>query len=657
MAFNLFNLGKKTAMPPVGAGIDPAQNTDITLSAPVIANLAPDPKESPTTISKNISPQDNNIQDTIAPSAIEVDFSFIKIDDTYVRTLFVTGYPRYVTANWLSPLINFNHSLDVSMFIYPSDSKDTLESLRRRIAEMEAEINTDIQRGKVPRAATEAGLEDAKALQSQLVKGAERFFQFSLYLSISAETEKDLNTTTSQVQSMLASLLIISKTASLTMEDAFKSTLPYAKDRLMITRNMDTTSLSTTFPFTSSELSDNKGILYGLNAHNDSLVIFDRFSLENANMLILATSGAGKSYTVKLEILRSLMFDTRVIILDPENEYEMVTKSVGGNYISFSINSPHKINPFQIAKPQESTEDEMGYKYLFLMSLLKIMIGEMNPIEEATMNRALVLTYRQKGITEDPATHILEAPRMEDLYRSLIGMEEAVSKTLSARLERFVMGSIKGIFDQQSNIDIDAPITVFSMRDIADEIRPIVMFNILDFVWTQVRKDLRKRMLVVDEAWYLMRYEDSAKILQGFVKRARKYYLGVSIISQNVDDFLGSPYGKAIITNSALKMLLKQSPAAINQISEVFYLSQGEKQLLLSAGVGEGIFFAGMNHVAIRIIASPDEHALASTKPAEVLARQKAAADQKLAESASSLRVSDTSEPKQSPSIEQQPTV
>lgn len=621
MAFNLFNLGKK---PP----------EEIPL--PEVSNSAPN--------SKDASPQDNNIQDTIAPSAIEVDFSFIKIDDTYVRTLFVTGYPRYVTANWLSPLINFNHSLDISMYVYPSDSKDTLDSLRRRIAEMEAEINTDIQRGRVPRAATEAGLEDAKSLQSQLVKGAERFFQFSLYLSISAETEKDLNTTTSQVQSMLASLLIISKTASLSMEDAFKSTLPYAKDKLLITRNMDTTSLSTTFPFTSSELSDNKGILYGLNAHNDSLVIFDRFSLENANMLILATSGAGKSYAVKLEILRSLMFDTRVIILDPENEYEMVTKSVGGNYISFSINSPHKINPFQIAKPKESSEDEMGYKYLFLMSLLKIMIGEMNPIEEATMNRALVLTYRQKGITEDPTTHILEAPRMEDLYRSLIGMEESVSKTLSARLERFVMGSIKGIFDQQSNIDIDAPITVFSMRDIADEIRPIVMFNILDFVWTQVRKDLRKRMLVVDEAWYLMRYEDSAKILQGFVKRARKYYLGVSIISQNVDDFLTSPYGKAIITNSALKMLLKQSPAAINQIAEVFYLSQGEKQLLLSAGVGEGIFFAGMNHVAIRIIASPDEHALASTKPTEVLARQKAAADQKLAEDSSSLQSSSVGE-------------
>lgn len=611
MALNLFSFGKK-------ANIQPADNPPTPTP---VAPSAPTPNQP--TASPKTATSSQSIQDIIAPSAIEVDFSHIKIDDTYIRTLFVTGYPRYVSANWLSPLINFNHSLDISMFVYPSDSKDTLEALRRRIAEMEAEINTDIERGRIPRAATEAGLEDAKVLQSQLVKGAERFFQFSLYISISAESEKELNTTTAQVQSMLASLLIISKVASLSMEEAFKTTLPYCKDKLLLTRNMDTTALSTTFPFTSSELSDNQGILYGVNAHNDSLVIFDRYSLENANMLILATSGAGKSFAVKLEILRSLMFDIRVIILDPENEYEMVTKSVGGNYLSFSASSQHKINPFQIARPQESTEDEMGYKYLFLMSLLKIMIGEMDPIEEATMNRALVLAYRQKGITEDPSTHTLEPPRMEDLYRSLIGMEEQVSKVLAARLERYVMGAVKGIFDQQSNIDIDAPVTVFTLRDTADEIRPIVMFMILDFVWNQVRKDLRKRMLVVDEAWYLMRYEDSAKILQGFVKRARKYYLGVSIISQNVDDFLGSPYGKAIITNSALKLLLKQSSAAINQISEVFYLSQGEKQLLLSAGVGEGIFFAGMNHVAIKIISSADEHALATSKPAEVLERQK----------------------------------
>lgn len=619
MALNLFSLGK--------------HGTQIPNSSIATENNQPSPAPAtePSPRSKQPAQSSQSVQDIIAPSAIEVDFSHIKIDDVFVRTLFVTGYPRYVSANWLSPLVNFNHSLDISMFVYPTDSKDTLEGLRHRIAEMEAEINTDIERGRIPQAATEAGLEDAKVLQSQLVKGAERFFQFSLYISISAESEKELNTTTAQVQSMLASLLIISKTSSLSMEEAFKTTLPYCKDRLLLTRNMDTTSLSTTFPFTSSELSDNQGVLYGINAHNESLVIFDRYSLENANMLILATSGAGKSFAVKLEILRSLMFDCQVIILDPENEYEMVTKSVGGNYLSFSTSSAHKINPFQIARPQESTEDEIGYKYLFLMSLLKIMIGEMGPLEEATMNRALVLTYRQKGITEDPATHVLEPPRMEDLYRALIGMEEAVSKTLAARLERYVMGSVKGIFDQQSNIDINAPVTVFTLRDTADEIRPIIMFMILDFVWNQVRKDLRKRMLVVDEAWYLMRYEDSAKILQGFVKRARKYYFGVSIISQNVDDFLGSPYGKAIITNSALKLLLKQSPAAINQIAEVFYLSQGEKQLLLSAGVGEGIFFAGMNHVAIKIIASTDEHALATSKPAEILERRKQSELQALA--------------------------
>ncbi len=617
MGFNLFNSGKKTPAPDTtSATATPAIATALTAPAPL-------PPAKPAITPNKLQPTGTSIQDIIAPSAIEVDFSMIKIDDVFIRTLFVTGYPRYVSANWLSPLINFNHSIDVSMFIYPSDSKDTLDSLRRRIAEMEAEINTDIERGRIPQAATEAGLEDAKSLQEQLVKGAERFFQFSLYISISADSKKELNTISSQIQSMCASLLIISKTASLSMEDAFKTTLPYCKDRLMITRNMDTTALSTTFPFTSSELSDNQGILYGVNAHNDSLVIFDRFSLENANMIVLATSGAGKSYGVKLEILRSLMFDTQIIILDPENEYEMVTKAVGGNYISFSTSSVHKINPFQIAKPTESTEDEMGYKYLFLMSLLKIMIGEMSPMEEATMNRALVLSYRQKGITDDPSTHTLEAPRMEDLYRALIGMEEQVSKVLAARLERYVMGSIKGVFDQQSNIDIDAPVTVFTLRDLADEIRPIVMFMILDFVWTQVRKDLRKRLLIVDEAWYLMRYEDSAKILQGFVKRARKYFLGVTVISQNVDDFLSSPYGKAIITNSALKLLLKQSSAAINQISEVFYLSQGERQLLLSANVGEGIFFAGQNHVAIKILSSTDEHALATSKPSEVLERQK----------------------------------
>lgn len=616
MAFNLF--AKKSV--PTPAPTSPASLP----TTPAGQTTAPQPPQAfPANTSKQTPSDIRNVQDTIAPPAIEVDFSHLKIGDTYFRTLFVVGYPRYVSANWLSPLINFNHSLDIAMYIYPTESKGTLDQLRRRIAEMEAEISNDIQRGRLPQAATQAALEDAKSLQEELVKGIERFYQFSLYITIAADSIKELNTITQQVQSTLGSLLIMAKVASLSMEDAFKTTLPYSKDKLLITRNMDTTALSTTFPFTSSELSDNKGILYGINAHNESLVIFDRFSLENANMLVLATSGAGKSYFVKLEILRSLMFDTETIVLDPENEYEMIAKAVGGNYISFSSTSPHKINPFQIAVTGESSEDEMGYKYLFLQSLLKIMLGQMSPTEDATLNRALVLTYRQKGITEDPTTHNLEAPRMEDLYRALIGMEDETAKNLSARLEKYVMGSLKGIFDQQSNISLDSKITVFTLRELADEIRPIVMFIILDYVWTKVRKDLRRRLLVVDEAWYIMRYEDSAKILQGFVKRARKYYLGVTVISQNADDFLASPYGKAVVTNSALQMLFKQSPAAVDQVADVFYLSQGEKHMLLSANVGEGLFFAGQNHVAIRVISSPDEHALATSKPTEILERQK----------------------------------
>ena len=592
-------------------------------------NQPPSPPKSTPTIQSKPEEEKNlpdsaasgtvNVQDIIAPPSIEVDFTYLKIGSTYTRTLFVAGYPRYVSANWLSPLINFDHSLDVSMFIYPIEVKGTLDKLRRRIAEMEAEIGSDVERGRIPQASTQAQLEDAKDLQSQLTKGAERFFQFSLYITISADTKKELETITSQVQSLLGSLIIVSKIASLSQEEAFQSTLPYCKDKLLITRNMDTTALSTTFPFTSSELTDNKGILYGINEHNESLVIFDRFSLENANMLVLATSGAGKSYLVKLEMLRSLMFGTNAIIIDPENEYEMLCKAVGGNYISFETTSPNKINPFQLPPAEKSSPDEMNYKHLFLTSLLKIMLGEISPDQDAILNQAINLTYQQRNITQDPSTHNNPPPRMEDLYKVLIGMEQEPAQSLARRLEKFVKGGLRGIFDQQSNIDLDSPMTVFSLKETADEIRPIIMFMILDFIWTQIRRELKRRLLIVDEAWYLMRHEDSAQVLQSFVKRARKYYLGVSIISQNVEDFLNSQYGSSIVTNSAIQFLMKQSPAAIDKLADLFYLSQGEKHLLLSANVGEGIFFAGQNHVALRVVSSPDEHALITTKPQEIL--------------------------------------
>ncbi len=412
------------------------------------------------------------------------------------------------------------------------------------------------------------------------------------------------------------------------MEDAFKTTLPVCFDRLQIHRNMDTTSLATTFPFTSSELSDNKGIMYGINAHNDSLIIFDRFSLENANAVVFAKSGAGKSYMVKLEILRSMFFDTEIIVIDPESEYATLCEALGGERIAFSFDSPVRINPFDLSQVFEESENELGLKILSLHSLFKIIMGSLTPIEEAILDRALVMTYKQKGITPAPETQRQAPPLLEDLYKVLVGMEEEKAASLAARIEKFVKGSLRGIIDQHSNISLNNQFTVFDIKELSDELRPIAMFIILDYIWTKIKQDLKRRILVVDEAWYLMRHPDSALFLYGLAKRARKYYLGVTTITQDVEDFLSSDMGKAIVTNSSIQILMKQSPAAIDHLGKVFYLSQGEKNLLLAAGVGEGLFFAGANHVAMRVIASPDEHKLITSNPQEILAMRQQATPQ-----------------------------
>ena len=567
---------------------------------------------------------DSCVQDIVAPSAIEVDFDYLKINNHFTRTLFVAGYPRYVSANWLSPLINYDHSLDVSLYIYPVESKSVLDDLRRKIAEMQAEISTDIERGKVVNPSTQAKLEDAITMQAQLVKGAERFFQFAIYITITADTLEKLNQVSKGVESTLAALLIIPKHATLQMEEGFKSTLPICADYLNITRNMDTTSLATTFPFTSSELTANEGIMYGINEHNGSLIIFDRFTLENYNSVVFAKAGAGKSYMVKLEILRSLMFDAEIIVIDPESEYERLCSAVGGENISFGFNSKAKVNPFDLSQIYEEGENELNNKILSLHSLFKVIMGNLNATEEAILDRALMMTYQMKGITQDPATQKKEPPLMEDLFKALIGMEDPQSRSLSDRIEKFVKGSFAGIFDQHSNIDIKNPFTVFSLRDLESSLRLIAMFIILDFIWTRVKKDLRKRILVVDEAWFMMRSKDSAEFLNSIAKRARKYYLGVTTITQDVEDFLKDDLGKAIVTNSSIQVLMKQHPAAIDKVAQVFYLSEGEKQFLLACDIGEGLFFAGENHVAMRVIASQEEHQLITSKPQEIVQRREA---------------------------------
>jgi len=573
-----------------------------------------------------------NVKDIIAPEAIEVDFSDIKINDTYYRTLFVAGYPRFVNANWLSPLINFPHSLSISMFIYPIDGKGVIEDLRRKIAEMEAELQGDIQRGRIVNIDTQVKLEDARSLQEQLAKGAERFFQFGLYITIRDDKKDILDRVTNHIKSALGALLIVAKTASLQIEDGFKTTLPTGLDKLKMNRNMDTTSLATTFPFTSSELTANEGLMYGINEHNDSLVVFDRFTLENANMVVFAKSGSGKSYMVKLEILRSLLFDTEVIVIDPEDEYRKLSDAIKGTYIDFSFGSPNRINPFELPQMEEPDENELAMKIISLHSLLKIMMGSMDPSEEALLDRALVMTYQMKGINRDPATHANEPPLMEDLYKVLNGMEEAVARGLADRLEKYVKGSFQGIFSQKSNVNFGNQLTVFGIKNLTDELRPTAIFIILDYIWTKVKRDLKRRLLVVDEAWYLMKSEDSATFLYGIAKRARKYFLGLTTITQDVEDFLKSDHGKAIVSNSSLQVLMKQSSSAIDKLATTFFLSQGERHLLLTAEVGEALFFAGQNHVAMKVVASPEEHILITTNPQETLDRQKAFADKLLKE-------------------------
>ncbi len=560
-----------------------------------------------------------SVLDVIAPQSIEEDFDYLKINNVYFRTIFVGGYPRFVAPGWLEPVVNFDSSLDISFYVYPVDGKTVLDDLRRKIAEMEAELSTDIERGRIVDPSTQAKLEDARSLQEQLVKGIERFYEFSFYITIPANSVEELNHVTKQIESQLGSLLVVSKHAILDQESGFLSTAPFGMDRLNITRNMDTTSVATTFPLTSTELSSDRGVLYGINSRNESFIIFDRFSLENANMTIFATSGAGKSYFVKLEALRSLMTGTEILILDPENEYKALTEAVGGEFITFSFNSPSKINPFDLAQIREEGENQLGLKILSLHSLMKVIMGIITPTQEALLDRALVMTYRNKGITMDPDTQSKEPPLMEDLYKTLIGMEVPDALDLAARIEKFVRGSFTGIFDKQTNINITNPFTVFSVKDLQDVLRPIAMFIILDYIWTKVKKDLKKRILIAEEAWQMMKYPDTAQFLWSVVKRARKYYLGLTTITQDVEDFLTQDIGKAIVTNSAMQVLLKQSPAAIDKIGEVFYLSQGEKQLLLAANVGEGIFFAGPHHAPIRIVASEEENKLITTKPQEMV--------------------------------------
>jgi conjugal transfer ATP-binding protein TraC len=561
----------------------------------------------------------STIKDLIAPAAMEITFNYLKLEDYYVRTMFVFTYPRFINTNWLSPVINYDVTMDISMFIYPIETKEVMQNLRKKVAQMESGWQLNRERGKVRDPELEAALTDAEELRDKLQRGEEKFFQFALYFTVYAKTKDELDTVTKQLESTLGGKLVFTKYANLQMEQGFNSSLPTATDELKVTRNMDTDSLSTTFPFTSSELTQSDGILYGINRHNNGLILFDRFSLENANMVMFAKSGGGKSYAVKLELLRSLMFGTDAIVIDPENEYQAMTTAVGGRYLNISLNSEHHINPFDLPPAiGDETDGEAILRSAItnLHGLIALMVGKASPTEDALIDRALMETYALRDITVDVKSHKNPPPTLQDFHEVLQNMQGA--ENLAAQMQKYVSGSFSGLLNKPSNVSLDTHFLTFSIRDLEDQLRPIAMYMILNHIWSLVRQERKRRLMVIDEAWQMMGHEDSAKFLFSLAKRARKYYLGLTTVTQDVEDFLGSNYGKAIVTNSSLQVLLRQSPASIDLVAETFNLTDGEKMLLLESEVGEGLFFAGLNHVAIKVLASYAEDQLITTNPQQL---------------------------------------
>ena len=568
-----------------------------------------------------------SLRDILAPSALKFDSSYFEINGKLARSFFVLAYPRFLSADWLSEIISMETPLDMSMFIYPIDSAEILKKLKSKVGQIGSQMAINREKGNVRDPVLETAYKDVEFLRDSLQQGTERFFRFGLYFTLYCDDLPQLEKYSSILETTLSARLVVTKRAIMQSQAGFNSTLPLASNELDIGTNMNTSPLSTTFPFVSAELSANEGILYGINRHNNSLIIFDRFKMENANALVFAKSGAGKSYTVKLEVLRSMMVGIDVIIIDPENEYKHLADAVGGTYLSVSLNSESRINPFDLPLPieGENNADILRSAIINVLGLMSLMLGKMNPTEEALMDRALWQTYAKKDITENSDFRSVTAPTMSDLVEILQGMVGAES--LAQRLTKYTEGTFSGIFNRASNVVLNNQLVVFSIRDLEDSLRPIAMYVVLNHIWSVVRSTLKRRILVLDEAWIMMQFEDSARFLFGIAKRARKYYLGLSTITQDVNDFMNSPYGKPIVTNSSIQILLKQSPAAIDVIAETFFLTEGEKYLLLESDVGEGIFFAGLKHAAIKIYASYVEDQIITTDPKQLLEQQQAKSD------------------------------
>lgn len=562
------------------------------------------------------------VKDLIAPAALKLATNHIQIGETYARTYFVIAYPRFLHTNWFSPIINIDFPMNISMFIHPIDTAEILKTLRKTTTQVQSQIHLEEEGGKIRDPILETALQDIEELRDNLQQGTEKFFRFGLYITVYGKSPEDIDKSGGEIEAILEAQLVYVKPAVLKVEQGFSSTLPLANDELDVANNLNTAPLSTTFPFVSADLSSDEGILYGINRHNNSLILFDRFKMENANMVVFAKSGGGKSYAVKLEIFRSMMIGTNVIVIDPENEYKYLCDTVGGSFIKMSLNSDFHLNPFDLPKigEGEDPEDVLRTNIASLIGLLHIMLGSVTPEEDSILDIAIRETYALKDITPQANFKALNAnsfPTMSDLYEVLRNSDGGES--LATRLEKYTDGIFAGVLNKPTNVQVNNQLVVFNIRDLEEQLRPIAMYVILQFIWNEMRSEMKKRMIVVDEAWVMMKNEDAASFLFGIAKRCRKYYTGLTTITQDIADFMTSKYGKPIVTNSSLQLLLKQSPAAIDTIKETFYLTDQEKFLLLESNVGEGILFAGTKHVAIKIIASYTEDQIITSDPRQLM--------------------------------------
>lgn len=567
------------------------------------------------------------LQDVIAPSALKIDPKSINLGNKIARTFFIISYPRYLTDNWFSPIINLDKIFDISIFIHPIDTSLMLRQFQKKVAEVQSQINVRESKGMVRDPMLDTAYQDLEGLRDNLIQAQEKMFDVGIYITIYADNELELFKIENEIKSMLESKLIYIKPALFQQEEGFKSVIPIETDLLNINQKLNSEPLSSVFPFISSDLTSDKGILYGINRHNSSLVIFDRFSLENYNSVTFAKSGSGKSYATKLEILRSLMFDTDVIVIDPEREYEFLSEAVGGRYFNISLSSDHHLNPFDLPIPREdeTAEDVLRSNIINLVGLFRLMLGGLTPEEDSMVDQAISETYAMKDITPESDFSNIEPPLLSDFEMVLSGMEG--SDSVVTRLAKYTRGSWATFLNRPSNVDINKKFVVFSVRDMEDELKPVAMYIIMHYIWNAIRKNLKKRLLVVDEAWWMMKSEDTASFLYSIAKRGRKYYLGLSTITQDAADFLKSPYGVPIITNSSIQLLLKQSPTTIDILQKTFNLTDEEKYLLLESGLGEGIFFAGLKHVAIKIVASYTEDQIITSDPSQILLNKKAKED------------------------------